>query len=138
MATLQLYVKNTSNCAGMDLQTFETLGPTWEGERLRMWFGTGEWHEIWPNEAERRELEVVGWTDLFFGSPSPVRVAKVQHAGDVGYLVHGGNSGVRILDEWLESTPLADVSHLPRGYGRPVVWVEDADDLPPEVVTYCA
>ena len=49
-----------------------------------------------------------------------------------GYLVWGGNSGVRILDEEATLMPGVD-DHLPRGYGRPIIWVEDVGDLPPEV-----
>lgn len=44
----------------------------------------------------------------------------------------GGNSGVRILDDDAEPTPGVD-DHLPPGYGRPIVWVDDIGDLPLEV-----
>lgn len=134
---MQLYVKATSNCEGMPLTSFKELSPTWKGRSLKLPFG-----------RERKVLEVVGWTDLFGGRPCPVRVAKVRWLsyptkaarkvlGGVeepieGYLVWGGNSGVRILDEEAEPTPGVD-DHLPRGYGRPFVWVEDIEDLPPEV-----
>lgn len=87
-------------------------------------------------------LPVVGWTDLFMGRPCSVSVTRVRNtpvditgkpAGEpaTAYLVYGGNSGVRVLDgdrelqEW--------ESHLPPGWGMPVVWVEDAADLPDDV-----
>lgn len=141
--TLQLYVKPTSNCQGLPLQTFERLGPEWSGDSLALPFGEGEGLA----DEEARTLEVVGWTDLFTGTPCPVHVALVMWLPHkrpdigggpgglvVGYLVWGGNSGVRILDEEAEPTPGVD-EHLPPGHGRPIVWVnlEDVDDLPAEV-----
>ena len=78
-------------------------------------------------------LEVVGWTDLFTGRPCPVTVVKaLAPTGATGYLVHGGNSGVRILDPTAEVEPWAE--HLPPGYGWPLVWVDDPADLPGEVL----
>jgi len=131
--TFELYVKNTSNCEGLPLQVFERLGPEWTGDSLTLPFGT-----------DGEPLEVVGWTDLFTGRPCPMHVALVRWLphkrpdisggppGPIeGYLVWGGNSGVRILDEGAEPTPGMD-DHLPPGYGRPLVWVdlEDVEDLP--------
>jgi len=115
--TFELYVKSTSNCEGLPLQSFERLGAEWNGESLRLPFGEG---------AEARTLDVVGWTDLHFGSRCPVHVVKARHGDFVGFLVYGGNSGVRILD-----TDDADgVDHLPPGWGTPLVWVADVADLP--------
>lgn len=125
METITLYVKNTSNCAGLSLQTFHTLGPIWEGKSVRMWLGP---------DRDRKRRDVVGWTDLFGGSPCPVRIVKVQYHGRAGYLVHGGNSGVRILDS--RAKPVRGVNdHLPPGWGQAIIWVEedDADDLPQKV-----
>ncbi len=138
--TMEIYVKTTSNCEGLPFQSFERLSPEWTGESLRLPFG----------EDEIRTLDVVGWTDLYTGRPCPVHVARVlwlpqateaarQTMGgpteaQEGYLVWGGNSGLRILDEETEPTPGVD-DHLPTGYGRPIVWVALADvsDLPLEV-----
>jgi len=122
MTTLQIYVKPTSNCEGMPLQTFELLSPVWKGKSVSLPFGEP------PNT---RRLKVVGWTDLFNGQACPVKIAKVRVGGEIGWLVWGGNSGVRVLDARAESNEFD--SHLPRGYGRPVIWVEDYDDLPDEV-----
>ena len=131
---MQLYVKKTSNCEGLPLQNFEELSPTWTGERVTIPFG-----------EERKRLEVVGWTDLFTGRPCPVHVARVRwmphKRPDIsggptepleGVLVWGGNSGVRVLDDEAEPTPGLD-DHLPRGWGRPIVWIDDVADLPFEV-----
>ena len=136
--TFQLYVKPTSNCEGLPLQTFERLSPEWSGERVTLSIG---------EEGDARPLEVVGWTDLFTGRPCEVHVARVRwlpherpdiSAGPTepqeGYLVWGGNSGVRILDDEAEPTPGVD-DHLPPGHGSPIVWValEDVADLTLEV-----
>jgi len=134
---LTIYVKQTSNCEGLPLQSFEELGPTWTNERVTLLFGES------PDVAD---YDVVGWTDLFTGRPCSVNVVKVRWLphkrpdisggppGPIeGYLVYGGNSGVRILDADAESTPGVD-DHLPPGYGKPLVWIEDAGDLPAEVL----
>jgi hypothetical protein len=36
--SLQLYVKHTSNCEGLPLQTFDLLGPTWQGDSVTIPF----------------------------------------------------------------------------------------------------
>ena len=122
MTQLNLYVKSTSSCLGMALETFNvTPGKTWTGDKLKMWFGTHD---------NRRECEVIGWTDLFFGSACKVRVVKTTWQNErvgiahTGYLVYGGNSGVRI----------SDPEHGERGMA--CVWVDasDAGDLPAEVL----
>ena len=124
MNEFQLYVKSTSNCPeGLELQTVERLSPEWTGDSLLLPFGEG---------AEAAEREVVGWTDLFGGRPCAVHAARVRWLGQDGFLIWGGNSGVRILDD--EATPIEGIDdHLPPGYGRPVIWVEDVADLPVDV-----
>lgn len=125
MRTFQIYVKPTSNCDGMPLQTMTELSPTWTGESLILPFG---------EDGDKRK--VVGWTDLYGGTACGVNVTKVRWNGQVGWLVHGGNAGVRILDNDAPVMPGVD-DHLPRGYGRPIVWVDDAADLPVEVRKVC-
>ena len=118
---MELYVKNTSNCDGMPLTSFKVLSPSWHGESMRLPFG-----------SERTLYEVVGWDDLFGGQACEIHCTKVESQGSTGFLVHGGNSGVRILDE--NAVPMAGVDdHLPRGWGRPIIWIEDATDLPEAV-----
>ncbi len=125
--TLQLYVKMTSNCPdGLPLTAFEVLGETWQGDSIMLPFGD-------PAAGPVKVLKVVGWTDLFTGRPCRVSVVKAWAPdGSMGYLVYGGNSGVRILDPLAEPEPWAE--HLPPGYGRPLVWLEDPADLPREVL----
>lgn len=138
METMQLYCKDCSNCpGGLPLQTFELLGPSWSGACIPIPFGD-------PPAGPVKVLEVIGWTDLFTGRPAPVHAAHVRWlpAGSpvsdgpdrplLGYLVWGGNSGVRILDPEAEPEPGAE--HLPPGYGRPLVWIADPADLPGEVL----
>jgi len=132
--TFQIYTKNTSNCEGLPLQTFERLSQEWTGDSLVIPFG-----------PDREEFDLVGWTDLFGGSPCAVHVARVRWLphkrpdlsggpteAQVGFLAWGGNSGVRILDPDAEPTPGVD-DHLPPGYGRPIVWLQDEADLPLDV-----
>lgn len=133
--TFQLYVKNTSNCEGLPLQVFERLGPEWTGDSVTITF--------YDEDDNARRLEVVGWTDLYTGQACPVHVGHVRwlpHTNpDIsggpwrpqeGYMVWGGNSGVRALDPEAEAE--AGAEHLPPGHGYPIVWValEDLPDLP--------
>lgn len=129
--TLEVYIKANSNCPGMPLIAFTMLSPVWQGEHLVIPFGEDE---------ERKDNTVVGWTDLFFGSRCPLRVVRVQtneQAPREGYLVYGGSNGIRVLDEHVPLTPGID-DHLPRGYGRPILWIEDLEALPEEVRTVVA
>mgnify|MGYP001561147307 CR=1 FL=1 len=121
---MELYVKQTSNCPnGLPLNRFELLSPTWEGESLILPFGEG---------AGRDYYQVVGWTDLFMGRPCGLKVARVQAPqGEEGFLVWGGNSGLRVLDDRVE--PEEWEAHLPPGWGMPIVWIDDPGDLPDDV-----
>ena len=116
------------------MQNFQRLSPEWSGEGVLIPFG-----------PDQLPLETVGWTDLFTGRPCPVHVLRarwlphrhLEISGGPdrpreGFLVYGGNSGVRVLDDKAEPTPGLD-EHLPRGWGRPLVWIEDIADLPAEV-----
>jgi hypothetical protein len=120
--TLTIYVKPNSNCHGMPLTSFSELSPTWQGEQLVIPFEDG---------GARRNLPLVGWEDLFFGSPCSLRVVRVRTSGHEGFLIYGGNCGIRILDERAESIPGMD-DHLPRGYGTPILWIDHVEDLPEE------
>ncbi len=142
MESLQLYVKNTSNCEGLPLQTFDLLGATWTGDSVAIPFvdpggddGTGD-----GEDETLVTCEVTGWTDLFMGRPCPVHVAWARRlpqpteaaeavAGwpdfyrDTGILLWGGNSGLRITGPGA----YAD------GFGMAVMWLEDPDLLPADV-----
>ena len=72
---MELYVKNTGNCGGMSLQTFDLLGPAWQGDSLCIPFvDPGETDDDGEDET-LVDCEVTGWTDLFMGRPCPVHVA---------------------------------------------------------------
>lgn len=118
MPSIEIYTKNTSNCSGMPLTSFDVLSDEWSGDSLVLPFG----------EEGEKQCKVEGWTDLIFenpypdvvrGCPTTVRCAKVRQRENIGYLVWGGNSGVRIGGR--------------DGWGQPVVWIEDVSDLPVEV-----
>ena len=116
MPTISIYCKNCSNVPGMTLTNFELLSEIWEGESMLIPFG--------PEGDEKKR--VTGWTDLLFGNPYPdvvrgapttVCIARVRASdGQVGYLVYGGNSGLRIGGK--------------SGYGQPIISIEDENDLP--------
>lgn len=123
---MELYVKECNNCQSLPLTIFEELSPTWRGDRVRIRFG----------ETIQEYHDIVGINSLIGTGPtSAVYVTHVQApSGERGYLIYGGNHGVRILDD--EAQPLEGIDdYLPRGYGKPVCWVseEDLADLPDEV-----
>lgn len=118
MKEMQIYCKNTSNCQGMPLTSFEILSEEWSGDSLILPFG----------EEGEKKCKVEGWTDLVTSNPYPdvvrgcpdtVRCAKVRQGENIGFLVWGGNSGVRIGGR--------------NGWGQPVVWIKDESDLPAKV-----
>ncbi len=65
--------------------------------------------------------------------PTPLAKVRAQ-TGRVGYLIHGGSAGLRVLDKQEEQQPSGD-DYLPPGYGLPFLWIdlEDKDYLPEEV-----
>lgn len=142
MESLQLYVKNTANCEGLPLQTFDLLGPTWQGDSVTIPFIAPGQDDGAGDGADETLVtcEVTGWTDLFMGRPCPVKVAWARRlpqpteaaeaiAGwpdwqrSTGILVWGGNSGVRVTGPGA----YAD------GYGMPIMWLEDETLLPVDV-----
>lgn len=124
-AKVDLYIKHTSNCVGWPLTSFKVLSQVWKGEGVILPFGP---------EEEEVLLKVVGWTDLFMGTPCMVQAARVRTSeGNEGVLIWGGNSGVRILVGETDLEP-ADDGLDPPGWGQPFVWVQDESDLPDEVL----
>ena len=140
---VQLYVKSTSNCGGLPLQSFELLSPTWSGPSIEIPFvDPGGDDEIGDRELDETPImcKVVGWTDLFGGQPCWVRVAwarwlaqpteaaeKLMGRPDwmrpVGILVRGGNSGLRVTGPGVYED----------GFGLPIMWLEDVSLLPDDV-----
>lgn len=101
---------------------FELLSPIWEGDSVPIPFG---------DEVDRDYLTVIGWTDLSMGQPCKVNIARVQNGFVEGFLIWGGNSGLRVLDD--RRKPESWEAHLPAGWGMPIIWVDDHEDLPDEV-----
>lgn len=140
--TFQLCVKGTTDCEGMSLQTFGRLGPEWEGESLLVSF---LFCPPFGGTPSLRALKVVGATDSLTERPCTVHVARVRWMPDdyasewpdgplvaqEGYLVYGGDGGVRILSS---AAAISDAdAYSPPSIGRPVVWVEDVSNLPSDV-----
>jgi hypothetical protein len=118
---INIYVKPNTNCGPLPLMTFEVIGEVWRGESLTLPFG-----------PDGEEHQVVGWCSLFGGSTCPVSVAQVRlTSGETGFLVWGGDWGVRVLDDSVFPAPGEE--RLPRGWGMPIIWVADPNDLPPDV-----
>ena len=108
----------------MDISTScERLSDEWSGQRLHLPFVLGCWQLVLP---------VIGWTDANGGSPCQVHVVKTRYYGALGFLVYGGNQGVRVLDN--DSEPVErTIDRFSRGWIQPFIWVECADDLPQSV-----
>jgi hypothetical protein len=140
--TFQLYVKNTSNCTGLPLQTFERLGPEWRGDTIEIPFvNPGGDDEIGDGADEFLIMcAVTGWTDLFGGRPCPVHVAWVRRLEQptpaaeeimgwpdwqrsAGILIWGGNAGIRATGP----------GAYEEGIGMPIMWLEDPALLPEDV-----
>jgi len=114
------YVKRTSNTPqgidlgwDADLTVLEELG-CHQAARVR----TGE------DLVVRR---VVGWSDLFGGTSAPLNAYRAQWQGQTGILLCGANSGLRILANDGEDGDKN--KHLTPGWGTPILWIEDEDDL---------
>lgn len=112
------YVKPTSNCGGLQLGWDEGIEIIEDlGQHAQARVKTGE---------PLRTRTVVGWTDLFGGSVQPLHAYKAKWDDRTGILLTGGNSGLRILAKGRER---GDGSHLPPGWGMPVMWIENESDL---------
>lgn len=126
-----LYVKPNSNCVGLPLTTLEELlggewteDPIWSGRPL---IRTGS--ELIPRR-------VVGWSSLFGGSAVDVRIfARTDGVFQIALV--GGDWGVRILATPREARRVQRetekyapwAAHLPPGWGKPIMTVEDPEDI---------
>lgn len=120
---MTFYIKPNSNCGGLPLTSLESLlggewetGACWTGRPV---IATGE--DLVPRQ-------VVGWASLFGGSPVDVNVYRRTDGKQIALL--GADWGVRILanDEELPETA-EFTSHLPAGWGTPLLTVEDFTDI---------
>ena len=107
---------------GRFLPAFEVLGAEWVGKSVHIPFGVDR----------KRSLDVVGWSDRAGGQAVSVHVVKASADGRVGYLVYGGDGGVRIIDQEADADP-EPAERFTRGRLAPLVWVANGQDLPPAV-----
>lgn len=97
------------------------LGPRWTGMRLRL---------ERPEDLGLEHGDLVGWSDFYGGGPCTVNVAYATNGKRNGYLVWGGNLGLRALPGHL--------GHADRSLGdvlQPlsILWIDDVSMLPAEV-----
>ena len=130
MVTLKLWRSNArSNAAvssdgsrgdkGRFLPAFEVLGAEWVGRDVQIPFGADR----------KRAFDVAGWSDHGGGQAVSVHVVKAGADGRVGYLVYGGDGGVRILDQAAGAAP-EPAERFAEGRAAPLVWVVNGQDLP--------
>lgn len=143
MVTLKLWCSNTpsnasgaGDCAsgsmgssdggssdkGRFLPAFEVLGAEWVGRDIQIPFGADR----------KRAFDVAGWSDHVGGYAVSVHVVKAGADGRVGYLVYGGDGGVRILDQTAGADP-EPTERFAEGRAAPLVWVVNGQDLPAAV-----
>jgi hypothetical protein len=120
------YVKNTSNCEGLELGWDANIAISEDlGEHTAAEVKCGE-----PETKNWKRRRVVGWSDLFFGTPVRIHAYRATANGANGILVCGGNSGIRILAATNDPDSRTEHDeHLPKGWGMPVLWLEQAADL---------
>lgn len=83
-----------------------------------------------PEELGLEHSDVVGWSDFYGGGPCTVNVAYATNGKRNGYLVWGGNLGLRAVP-W-------HLGHADRSLGdvlQPlsILWIDDVSVLPMEV-----
>lgn len=118
---LKGYVKNTSNCEGLPLGWDADIEVVKDhGAKECLVAKTGD--DLTPRK-------IVGWTDLFMGQPCSVHLYEVNWQGHNGFLLCGGNSGIRVIaNEEDEDFREEYQAHLPNGWGLPIMFIEDKND----------
>ncbi len=123
---MKISVKKNMNCDGMPETEFMELGPKISGKEL-------VYHLDNSDPEKERVFRIVGWTVEGGETPDEVTSVRAQdRLGRPGTLIYGGDGGVRILDENAERKGEED-EHL-RGYGFPIIWIEDGKGLPHEIL----
>ena len=123
---MKISVKKSINCEGMPETEFIELGPKISGGEL-------VYHLDNSDPERERVFRIVGWTAEDGGTLYEVTSVRAQdQLGRPGTLIYGGDGGVRILDENAERT--GEENKNLRGYGFPVIWIEDGKGLPHEVL----
>lgn len=123
---MKISVKKSMNCEGIPETEFIELGPKISGREL-------VYHLDHSDPEKERVFRIVGWTTEGGGTPYEVTSVHAQDPlGRPGTLIYGGDGGVRILDENAERRG-EENEHL-RGYGFPIIWIEDGKGPPHEVL----
>lgn len=125
------YVKPNNNCEGLELTSLEELlGGEWTPEPI--WSG----RPLVRTGSDLVPRQIVGWSSLFGGSAVDVRVyARTDGVFQLAFV--GGDWGVRILATRREAQRVQRetekyapwAAHLPPGWGRPLMTVEDPEDI---------
>lgn len=96
------------------------FGKRWSGERLTL---TGH------AELGLEGPDLIGWSDFYGGGPSKIHVAYASSGSRAGFLVWGGNLGLRVLPAGASFAPGAR-DDLP---ALPLLWLPDPGHLPAQV-----
>jgi len=123
MDMFELSVHPTEGSPGLPPTLFERLSSEWSGTSIKLPFWLGYWQLMLP---------VVGWSMNNGGNACAVHIVKSRYKGAVGFLVYGGDGGVRVLSDDKELFS-GTVGLFHRGWVQPFVWIEKARDLPKEV-----
>lgn len=123
MSTFCLYVKASAHNPGTPVLSITRSGPEWRGRRLRLL------------EAEGLGLEhgdVLGWSDFYGGTACDVHVARASDGRHDGWLVWGGNLGLRSVPDGFD-----DHSALRSRVwdALPLLWVSDLRHFPADVAS---
>lgn len=122
MSTFCLYVKASVHNRGTPVLSITRSGPTWSGTRLRL------------VDAARLGLahgDLLGWSDFYGGTVCDVHVANASEGQHEGWLVWGGNLGLRSVPAGFEDVGMLRSSVWD---GLPLLWVNELRHFPPEVV----
>lgn len=121
MSTICLYVKGSAHNAGTPVMTVTRQGPEWTGPRLRL---------LDASELGLRCAEIVGWSDFYGGGACDVHVARASDGRRDGWLVWGGNLGLRSVPAGCDDLRVLRTTAWD---AFPLLWVESLAHFPPDV-----
>ena len=126
MSTFCLYVKTSVHNRGTPVLSITRTGPEWSGKRLRMVDADG---------LGLAHGDLLGWSDFYGGTVCDVHVANASDGQHEGWLVWGGNLGLRSVPDDFE-----DLARLRSSAwdALPLLWVNDLRHFPAEVASVVA